>query len=123
MVKLITIFLLGLNVVHGDMVDLAAWEKQSPEDVKDLLAIQERLRELLPDAKKALVSIEAGDGAGSGVIVSKEGLVLTAAHVIGKTGKKMQVRLPTGKRNSAVTLGGSEISDAAMLKIKGGGEW
>lgn len=123
MVKLITIFLLGLNVVHGDMVDLAAWEKQSPEDLTDLLAIQERLRELLPDAKKALVSIEAGDGAGSGVIVSKEGLVLTAAHVIGKTGKKMQVRLPTGKRNSAVTLGGSEISDAAMLKIKGGGEW
>ena len=123
MLKLITIFLLGLNVVHGDMVDLAAWEKQSPEDLTDLLAIQERLRELLPDAKKALVSIEAGDGAGSGVIVSKEGLVLTAAHVIGKTGKKMQVRLPTGKRNSAVTLGGSEISDAAMLKIKGGGEW
>ncbi len=123
MVKLITIFLLGLNVVHGDMVDLAAWEKQSPEDLTDLLAIQERLRELLPDAKKALVSIEAGDGAGSGVIVSKEGLVLTAAHVIGKTGKKMQVRLPTGKRNSAVTLGGSEISDAAMLKIKGEGEW
>ena len=63
MVKLITIFLLGLNVVHGDMVDLAAWEKQSPEDLTDLLAIQERLRELLPDAKKALVSIEAGDGA------------------------------------------------------------
>ena len=123
MIKLITIFLLGLNVVHGDMVDLAAWEKQSPEDLTDLLAIRERLRELLPDAKKALVSIEAGDGAGSGVIVSKEGLVLTAAHVIGKTGKKMQVRLPTGKRNSAVTLGGSEISDAAMLKIKGGGEW
>ena len=72
---------------------------------------------LLPNAKKALVSIEAGGGAGSGVIVSEDGLVLTAAHVIGQTGKSMMVRLPNGRRASAKALGGSEISDAAMLQI------
>ena len=38
------------------------------------------------------------DGAGSGVVVSSDGLILTAAHVIGKTGKKMKVRFPTGKQ-------------------------
>ena len=53
-------------------MEVEAWKKKSPSDITDLLSIQERLRELLPDAKKALVSIEAGDGAGSGVIVSKE---------------------------------------------------
>ncbi|NCX92186.1 MAG: hypothetical protein EBX03_11495, partial [Rhodobacteraceae bacterium] len=115
--------LFGLIFLHGDVVEVEAWKKKSPSDITDLLSIQERLRELLPDAKRALVSIEAGDGAGSGVIVSKEGLVLTAAHVIGKTGKKMQVRLPNGKRASAITLGGSEISDAAMLQILGDEEW
>jgi serine protease Do len=115
--------LFGLIFLHGDVVEVEAWKKKSPSDITDLLSIQEHLRELLPDAKKALVSIEAGDGAGSGVIVSKEGLVLTAAHVIGKTGKKMQVRLPNGKRASAITLGGSEISDAAMLQILGDEEW
>ena len=92
-------------------------------NVGDLLDIQNRLQELLPDAKKALVSIEASDGAGSGVIVSEEGLVLTAAHVIGQTGKSMMVRLPNGKRASAITLGGSEISDAAMLQITEDGPW
>ena len=120
---LILILLFGLIFLHGDVVEVEAWKKKSPSDITDLLSIQERLRELLPDAKRALVSIEAGDGAGSGVIVSKEGLVLTAAHVIGKTGKKMQVRLPNGKRASAISLGGSEISDAAMLQILGDEEW
>ena len=123
MLGLILTFLFGLIFLHGDVVEVEAWKKKSPSDITDLLSIQERLRELLPDAKRALVSIEAGDGAGSGVIVSKEGLVLTAAHVIGKTGKKMQVRLPNGKRASAISLGGSEISDAAMLQILGDEEW
>ena len=123
MLGLITMLFLGLYFLHGDVVEVKAWKKKSPTDITDLLSIQERLRELLPDAKRALVSIEASDGAGSGVIVSKEGLVLTAAHVIGKTGKKMQVRLPNGKRASAITLGGSEISDAAMLQILGDKEW
>ena len=123
MLRLVIILLLGLSILHGDVVELDAWKKKSPSDITDLLSIQKRLRELLPEAKKALVSIEAGDGAGSGVIVSKDGLVLTAAHVTGKTGKKMQVRLPNGKRASAITLGGSEISDASMLQILGNKEW
>ncbi len=123
MLGLILTLLFGLIFLHGEVVEVEAWKKKSPSDITDLLSIQERLRELLPNAKRALVSIEAGDGAGSGVIVSKEGLVLTAAHVIGKTGKKMQVRLPNGKRASAISLGGSEISDAAMLQILGDEEW
>ena len=90
---------------------------------KDLYAIQYRLQELLPKAKKGLVAIEANDGAGSGVIISPEGLILTAAHVIGKTGKKMKVRFANGKRASAISLGGSELSDAGMLKIIDEGPW
>ena len=82
-----------------------------------------RLKELLPGAKKGLVGIEAMDGAGSGVVVSSDGLILTAAHVIGKTGKKMKVRFPDGKTASAISLGGSEISDAGMLQILDKGPW
>ena len=64
----------------------------------DLLEIQARLQSLLPKVQPAVVSIEAGDGAGSGIIVSKDSLVLTAAHVIGSSDKKMTVRLPNGER-------------------------
>ena len=106
----------------GDIVE-NSFTNQSPKNEKDLLTIQHRLQLLLPEAKKSLVAIEAGDGAGSGVIISEDGLVLTAAHVICKTGKKMHVRLPNGKRVPAVSLGGSEISDAGMLKITRKGTW
>ena len=123
MIKFATLLLLLTRPLWGDVVNLEAWQKKSPSDIADLLSIQNRLQKLLPNAKKALVSIEAGDGAGSGVIVSEDGLVLTAAHVIGQTGKSMMVRLPNGRRASAKTLGGSEISDAAMLQITDDGPW
>ena len=108
--------IISLITAHADIISTKSWHKQVPQGIEDLEAIQERLRSLLPQTKAALVSIEAMDGAGSGVIVSEDGLVLTAAHVIGTT-EKMFVRLPDGKRAPAVSLGGSEISDAGMLQI------
>jgi serine protease Do len=99
------------------------WNQIVPENIDDLLKIQVRLQSLLPKVQGAVVSIEANDGAGSGVIVSKDGLVLTAAHVIGSSNKKMFVRLPNGKRYPAISLGGSELSDAGMLKITKPGSW
>ena len=111
------------SALHADIVSKKSWLKKAPEDINDLISIQERLRTLLPKTKAALVSIEAADGAGSGIIVSEDGLVLTAAHVIGNSGKKMFVRLPNGKRAPAVSLGGSEISDAGMLQITQKKKW
>ena len=115
--------IISLITAHADIISTKSWYKQVPQGIEDLVAIQERLRSLLPQTKAALVSIEAMDGAGSGVIVSEDGLVLTAAHVIGTTGKKMFVRLPDGKRAPAVSLGGSEISDAGMLQITKKKKW
>lgn len=123
-----SVFLILLSVIifleiDADVVETEAWRKKFPENKEDLHAIQHRLQELLPKAKKGLVAIEANDGAGSGVIISPQGLILTAAHVIGKTGKKMKVRFANGKRASAISLGGSELSDAGMLKIIDEGPW
>lgn len=115
--------IISLITAHADIISTKSWHKKVPQGIEDLVAIQERLRSLLPQTKAALVSIEAMDGAGSGVIVSEDGLVLTAAHVIGTTGKKMFVRLPDGKRAPAVSLGGSEISDAGMLQITKKKKW
>jgi S1-C subfamily serine protease len=80
--------IISLITAHADIISTKSWHKQVPQGIEDLVAIQERLRSLLPQTKAALVSIEAMDGAGSGVIVSEDGLVLTAAHVIGTTWKK-----------------------------------
>ena len=114
-------FLANSFWAHGK--EQKAWEKPYPENKTDLLKIQERLREILPNASKAVVAIESGDGAGSGVIVTEDGIILTAAHVIGRSGKRIKVRLPDGKLVNAITLGGSEISDAGMAKITDEGNW
>ena len=81
------------STVWGDLAERLAWEKVVPENRKDLFAIQQKLKILLAKVESAVVSIESEDGAGSGVVVSEDGLVLTAAHVIGSTGKKMKVIL------------------------------
>lgn len=115
----VIIFIAGLMIpgsLHSSAIK--AWEKESPNGYEDLLQIENQIGTTLDRAKQAVVSVETSDGAGSGVIVSADGLVLTAAHVIGDRGKKITAILSTGKRVSAVSLGGSVFSDAGMLKIE-----
>lgn len=92
-------------------------EKKAPENQQDLMLIQEALLAALPKAREATVSVDIGNGFGSGVIVSKEGLVMTAAHVSGGVGKKVTIILPDGKRLKAKTLGLMSETDAAMIQI------
>ena len=93
------------------------WEKDLPESINELIEIQSQIQKQFLEVQHSVVSIEAEDGAGSGVIVSSDGYILTAAHVIGERGKKMKVIFPNGEQTDAVSLGGSELSDAGLLKI------
>lgn len=78
-------------------------------------------------AKAATVVILSGEGAGrldrisTGVIVSKDGAVLTALHAV-KGAAEVQVRLPDGDVFDHVELTGTdERRDIAALKIQAGG--
>ena len=90
----------------------------APENRRDLEAIQEALVAALPQARAATVAIEIGEGSGSGVIVSPDGLVLTAAHVSMGVGKKVTVILEDGTRLKAKTLGLESETDAGMIRIE-----
>ena len=92
-------------------------DKKAPEDRKDLLAIQTDLQKALPQARAATVCIDLGEGSGSGVIVSEDGLVLTAAHVAQGVKKKVTVIMEDGTRHKAETLGLVADADAAMIRI------
>ncbi len=62
-------------------------------------------------------------GAGSGVIVSEQGHIITNNHVIsdeetGKIADSIKVRLTDGTEYIATVVGADEISDIAVLKIE-----
>ncbi|MES2476424.1 MAG: trypsin-like peptidase domain-containing protein [Verrucomicrobiota bacterium] len=92
-------------------------DKKAPDSRKDLEAIQSALGAALPKARAATVCIEIAEGSGTGVIISADGLVLTAAHVATGVKKKVTVVLEDGTKLKAETLGLVADSDAAMLRI------
>ena len=55
---------------------------------------------------------------GSGVVVSKEGLTLTASHIAGSPGRKLIARFPDGTQLPAVALGSYRPQDAGMVQIQ-----
>jgi serine protease Do len=90
---------------------------RAPTDVAQLRLIQDQLKRVLEKALPATTSVEIGRAAGSGVIVSADGLVLTAAHVIGRPGRRAWVELPDGRRLRGTTLGADHNADAGMVKL------
>lgn len=97
--------------------NVSAQRNSFPSSVSELETIQARIQSSLAKVKHTVVSIEAEDGAGSGVLVSSDGLILTAAHVIGESGREMKVVFEDGTEANARSLGGSELSDAGMLQL------
>ena len=81
---------------------------------------QTKLDQALKKVTPALVSVQDGFGAGSGVVVSPEGIVLTASHVVEVRRRRnlgITVVFPDGSKYAARHLGMNRNADAAMLKI------
>jgi serine protease Do len=93
-------------------------------DLKDLQMLEAKVAavsaKVLP-ATVALLSDRTG-ASGSGVIVSEDGLVLTAAHVI-QGAETVLVVFPDGKQVQGQVLGANYSRDMAMVKIKDEGRW
>ncbi len=56
-------------------------------------------------------------GEGSGVVVSEEGLILTAGHVMGQAGAELTIIFPDGRRCTAKALGANFSRDSGVAKI------
>jgi serine protease Do len=91
--------------------------KKIPANTEDMFLIESALKKALPAARGATVCLELGQGSGSGVIISAEGLILTAAHVTGGVGKEITAILADGRKVKCESLGLSSESDCAMAKI------
>ncbi len=88
-----------------------------PETLEELKLLQATVKKVVDKTSPCTVGVMLGLGAGSGVIVSEDGLVLTAAHVSGEPGKSCTLILPDGTRVKGKTLGTNDKLDSGMIQI------
>lgn len=91
--------------------------ERSPNSVDDLRRIQAQVERVVERAVPATVGLQVGRGMGSGVVVNPEGLILTAGHVIGRAGRRVQVIFPDGRRLTGRSLGADHNADAGMVQL------
>jgi len=88
------------------------------------------VRSVVEKAQASVVAIEftttatqrgrtvQGSGAGSGVIISSDGLVLTNAHVI-ENSTNLKVTLSDGSKYDAAIIGSDATQDIALVQLQG----
>jgi putative serine protease PepD len=83
------------------------------------------IQAILAKVQPSVVSVETSgttqegpfEGAGSGIVISKDGLVLTNAHVIGSIGD-IKVVLADGSEHQATLVGASVDDDVALIQVQ-----
>ncbi|MDA8101282.1 MAG: trypsin-like peptidase domain-containing protein [Nitrospiraceae bacterium] len=75
--------------------------------------------DIVEAAKKSIVVVRTPDGAGSGFLISRDGLIVTNAHLAPKD-KDIDVRLYSGVlKRATIVKTGNRILDIAILRIDG----
>jgi len=114
--KLLVAAFASLCLVHAEE-RLYVNDQKVPETREDLNVIQKAVLDGLPRARAATICLQIGEGSGSGVVVSPDGLIMTAAHVSGGVDKKIKILFEDGTEAEAVSLGLNSETDAALCKI------
>ena len=106
----------------------AGAEFELAPNVKSFKELQKLDRQIVDMSKRAqpatvcLVSMD-GRGSGSGVVVSEDGLILTAAHVTSSMPNGVIVIFPDGTRKAGEILGADYNRDASMVQITDEGKY
>lgn len=112
-------FLIQFSVAGGQEPEKLspALSKPVPESLEDLQAIEQQIEKVIEKLTACTVGVRIGRAQGSGVIVSEDGYVLTAAHVSGRPGQNVTLILPDGKQIEGKSLGLNRRIDAGLIEI------
>lgn len=102
---------------------LAVLDKAAPDGVQDLKAIEKQVHAVFNKVLPCTVGVRIGHAQGSGVIVSKDGYVLTAGHVSGEPGRDVTLVLSDGRLLKGKTLGSNHNVDSGLIQITDKGPW
>jgi S1-C subfamily serine protease len=93
---------------------------QPPPDSELLDAYSRAVIHAVDLVAPAVVRIDAGNGSGSGVVFTPDGLVLTNDHVVSASGtRSMSATLPDGTVRRADLIGRDPDTDLAVIRIEG----
>lgn len=96
---------------------------QTPVDVAGLKALETQVKSVVAKALPTVVGIRIANAWGSGVIVSEDGIVMTAGHVVDKPGQPVTFFFADGKQAKGKALGDFVSVDAGLMKITDPGKW
>ncbi len=82
-----------------------------------VIAAPQDIRGLLAKIQPAVVAITTGSGAGTGFVISSDGVVVTNDHVVEDPNGEIKVTFTDGTSKSAKVLGTSVDNDLAVLKV------
>lgn len=101
-----------------------AQAREPAATIEDLIALEEKVGDVAKQALPATVALvaETNGSSGSGVIVSANGLILTAAHVTQGL-KEVDVYFASGQKLLGKVLGANFSKDVGMVKIVEAGPW
>ena len=87
------------------------------EGMQLLQSFSNAVTELADNVAPSVVNVNSGRRNGTGIVWSKDGLILTANHVIGHSAAP-QVTLSDGREFEAKILGRDMYTDVALLKVE-----
>lgn len=80
-------------------------------------SVQNAASKVLPSVVKIGVTTSQGAATGSGIVISKDGLIVTNNHVVaGAANGKIQVMLNDGRTLSATIVGTDPLTDLAVIR-------
>jgi serine protease Do len=85
--------------------------------------MERHVKALAARVSPTVVAVEVGSGRGSGVIISADGLVLTAGHVCGAPDRDVSFTFPNGKTARGKTVGVNPENDTGLMRITDRGPW
>jgi len=110
---------------HGDDANhtpLNRWDA-APESLADLRAVEDQVRQTAARVMPSVVALRIGSTLGSGVVVSRDGFVLTAGHVASEPDRDVVFTFSDGNTAEGKTLGIHRGVDAGLAKITDEGPW
>jgi S1-C subfamily serine protease len=111
MKKLIIICIALYSPVYLNAQDLSSiFDKVSPS------VVQIQVKEKVIVGEGYLKQQVIAEALGSGVLISSDGLILTAAHVV-ETAEEVKVVFKNGKVMPAKILGTEKVADVALIKL------